>query len=94
MFFKKKVYDSKLFKNLPDKKLLFSNDLPIIIFGAGTVAKYVTKSLLKLKIPILAYTDNNVKLQGVFLNGYKIITPQELKKKYSKFPVVIASVIY
>ena len=47
-----------------------------VIFGAGVFGK-LAYECLKDRYQILAYVDNNVKKQGSYLNGLRILLPPQ-----------------
>lgn len=60
----------------------------IIIFGLGKIyRKYIDG--IKKQDKIIAYTDNNKELQGKYINGNKIISPEDIYKlPYDKIVIM------
>jgi len=68
------------------------NKLKVIIFGAGVGGKILTKEIEEKQYPfeIIAYTDNDPKLQGTLLFGKPIIRPKEITA-YDYEEIIIAA---
>ena len=89
----KKYYENILKKNFNKFNKLDKNK-NIVIFGAGTVGKYLIKSLKINNFKIKNFADNNPKILSKKIEGIKVISYKELKKNYSNEQIIIASIIY
>ena len=61
----------------------------IVCFGAGTAGEMLP-DILPTGYQIAYYTDNNDGLWGTFLNGIKIIDPQELKLIKDIYVIIVS----
>jgi FlaA1/EpsC-like NDP-sugar epimerase len=68
------------------------NKVKVIIFGAGAGGKTFTKEIEEIEYPfeIIAYTDNDPKLQGTHLFGKPVISPKEITD-YDYEQIIIAA---
>lgn len=62
----------------------------VILFGGGSCGLRALEEFEKNGAVILGFCDNNEKLHGLELNGYKIISPQNIKD-YPDAEVIITS---
>jgi len=56
------------------------NEKKIVLFGAGEFGRQVLAKLQKLKFNIIGFIDNNSSRWGEFLDGVKIISPEEYER--------------
>lgn len=93
-----KLEEKKFYKRILKENFAKFNKLdknkPIIIFGAGTVGKYLLKSLKKNNYKIKNFADNNPKILSRKIYGVKVISYKDLKRNLPKEQIIIASVIY
>lgn len=54
-----------------------------VIYGAGYMGKHIDLDVLKIKYQLTAYCDSNEKLAGSTVNGYEIISKEELQRRAS-----------
>lgn len=65
----------------------------LIIFGTGKTAEHFRRLLDNEQYSVIAYADNNVEIQGKFLQGVPVISPAKLKN-YIFDKIIICSVYY
>ena len=63
----------------------------VIVFGTGNCGILVLESLKKKNINVICLSDNNKTRWGQFKNGYKVVSPEDLKSTNNKTPILIAS---
>jgi len=68
------------------------NKVKVVIFGAGGGGRNLTKEIEEKQYPfeIIAYADNDPKLQGTFLLEKKVIHPKEITA-YDYDQIIIAA---
>lgn len=90
----KEYYQDQIKGKFPDFSRIMDKKNPVIIYGAGRMGKIFKDNLLKNNINTLVFADSNVGLWGSKIDGIKIISPDELKKNYYNFPILVASLLY
>lgn len=90
----KNYYKKRIQDKYPDPSLIFRNDTPVLIFGAARMGRVFLSNLKKKGTPVLAFIDNNKKIQGSKAQGVKIISFREAQREYLSSPVLIASLLY
>jgi len=63
----------------------------VIIFGTGNLGALCLHALKQKDIEPICFVDNNYSNWDKNFNGYKIISPEKLKKDYSNSLVIISS---
>lgn len=63
----------------------------VIIFGTGNLGSLCLHSLKQKKIEPICFVDNNFSNWDTKFNGYKVISPEKLKKEFSDKHVLISS---
>ena len=63
----------------------------VIIFGTGNLGSLCMHSLKQKKIEPICFVDNNFSNWDKKFNGYKVISPEKLKKDFSDKHVLISS---
>ena len=63
----------------------------VIVFGTGNFGIIVLNALKKANIKVIYLSDNNETRWGKIWNGYKVVSPQELKSTNNQIPILIAS---
>ena len=66
-----------------DDRLTVYKNHTVVIFGVGGAGKRIYEMLSSFGIKAAFFCDNNPELWGRFLYGISIISPKELKEKYS-----------
>lgn len=89
----KKYHIGILRKNFSKFTKLDKNK-PIIIFGAGTVGKYLFKSMKLNNFKVNYFVDNNSKIVSKKVEGIQVLSYENFRKNYSNVQTIIASVIY
>jgi len=72
------------------KEIEFFKEKDVILFGCGSCGIRALEEFVKVGANILAFCDNNKDLIGKTLNGYGIISPENLKE-YSDASILITS---
>lgn len=65
----------------------------VILFGAGSYGEHALEEFTKRKIKVIAFCDNNYSLQGTELQGYPVISPDDLYR-YPDAAIIITSTFY
>ena len=63
----------------------------VIIFGTGNLGSLCLHSLKQKKIEPICFVDNNYSNWDKKFNGYRVISPEKLKKDFSDKHVLISS---
>jgi len=87
----KEYYENKLREKFPDVSLIMSKKTPVIIYGAAKMGRIFKTNLIENGIKILAFADSNSDLWERDIDGIKIISPEELRKKHLDKPILVAS---
>jgi FkbM family methyltransferase len=94
MIIKEKLYYQKLLsKKYLSIKKIFSND-KVVIFGAGRLGMSFANNLKKINVKVVSFIDNNKNLKGKIIDGIPVVSINSAIKKYQKYPIIIASVLY
>jgi len=94
MQIKEKKYYNKFLKKTFSKFDKFDITKPLIIFGAGTVGRYLLKSLKINNIKVSHFVDNDPKILNNKIDGIEIISYKKLKNNFFDQQIIIASVIF
>ncbi|MDB9822149.1 FkbM family methyltransferase [Deltaproteobacteria bacterium] len=92
--FDKGYYENKLHEKFPDISWIMDKKTPVVIYGAAKMGRIFKTNLIKNGINILAFADSNSDLWGMDIDGIKIISPEELRKKHPNNPILVASLLY
>lgn len=66
----------------------------IVIYGCGHDGRIAKRNLEMAGYDILCWCDSNTELQNQFVDGKKVISPEELSEKYNDCLVIIGSSKY
>ncbi len=83
-------YKSLIVKNNPK----FDFKKPVILFGAAKLAPYFIKFFLEKKTKILALADNDKKKIQKKLNGFDILSINNIENKFGKNIQIVATSIF
>ena len=70
-----------------------SREEPLVFWGCGNNARIVSKILKKEGIVPSAYCDNDSGLIGSYIDGIEILSYEQVKKRYSKYRIVLTVAI-
>ena len=95
-----KIYSNDFEELVKFKNNLFTyeyNQNPVIIYGAGQMGLESSVYLKKAGIEIECFIDKNPEMDGIFINGIKIINPEKLtdrQKAECIFAIAVIKVPY
>lgn len=69
-------------------------DSVVCIYGACKYGKIVLNALLKYRIQVRFYIDDNIRMQHTLVNGIKVISLKEAKQCFSDQLIIIAGNYY
>ncbi len=87
-----KLFDRKEHYQLKELARFLKEDKPIVIFGAGNLGKKVAAFLVKESKNVIAFADNNQKVQGQKVLDFKIRHPEDFTAAELKNAIWIVSI--
>jgi len=70
---------------------LIEPQTPVLVWGVGTLTRYLLENTRFAKLNIKAFIDSNIHYQGITLAGKKIFLPTEASSVISDEPIIIVT---
>lgn len=84
------IFWEHIYEKRDPKKFINKQKKKIYIWGAGGKGRFLGKWLSEANADVEGYLDNNEELLGTYIENYKVLPMEELKKKGEDIYIIVA----
>lgn len=73
---------------------LVGTSMKVCLYGAGKFGKIASRKLSAYKVPLESYIDDDISIQGIFVEGFRVLSLEEAIEKYKEDLYIVISNYY